>query len=242
MRALDFNNLDVCTSLLPPTNPPNSLSLSLSATQIEVGSITDSVLSNPLFSVSLDMKGRGEDSNLCFEVHGESGRYLNLVSDACFSINARYEAIQGASGYNKIDELYITASDAASGCSNILIEASQSCLYAKLGVHADATAVLSGRYRRNGLQVEFLDGRVEVTLPCRRYPGGGVKVVAKCNAEYQNPVTEERLPVKNLDVVIHRGKLTSSALPMPHGLVGEQRVNPPYSQDTALDGEWCPEQ
>jgi hypothetical protein len=190
------------------------------AAQIEVGDISDSVLSNPLFSVTLDMKAGDDDSYLCYEVHGDSGLYLNLVSDTCFSINAGYETIEGAPTYNKIDALFITTSDAAGGCSNIEILSSESCTAAYL-VGSDYSLVLRERYRRNGVQVEFLDGRIEVTLPCQRYPGGGIKVVVKCNAEYQNPVTEEMLPVKNLDLTFRRGKLASDAYPMPHGLLGQ---------------------
>ena len=166
------------------------------------------------------MEGSDGDSNLCFEVEGEPRIYLNLVSDSCFSINAHYDVIEGAETFNKIDQLLITASDAAAGCSDILIDASLSCSSVTLRDGAQKRE-LSERYRRNGLQIEFLDGRVEVTLPCRRYPGGGIKVVAKCNAEYIHPNSGERLPVKNLDLVFQRGKLESSASPMPHGLVGE---------------------
>ena len=169
------------------------------------------------------MKGAEEDSNLCYEVHGTSGLYLNLVSDTCFSINAGYEAIEGTTSYNKIDQLFITTSDAAGGCTNIQIPSSQSCETVYL-VGGDYAREITQRYRRNGVQIEFLDGQVEVTLPCRRYPGGGIKVVVKCNAEYQNPVSNEMLPVKNLDLEFRRGKLASDVYPMPHGLLGELGV------------------
>ena len=169
------------------------------------------------------MKAEEDDSYLCYEVHGQSGLYLNLVSDSCFSINAGYETIEGAPTYNKIDKLFVTTSDAASGCSNVEIPSSESCMAAYL-VDGDEGKELRERYRRNGVQIEFLEGQVEVTLPCQRYPGGGIKVVVKCNAEYQNPVTEEILPVKNLDLEFRRGKLDSDAYPMPHGLLGEQRI------------------
>ena len=166
------------------------------------------------------MAGGDSDSNLCYEISGDPGTFLNLVSDACFSINARYEVIEGATFYNKIDQLLITASDAAEGCSDITIDSAHLCTSATL-VSGGEMRELSERYCRNGLQIEFIDGSIEVTLPCPRYPGGGIKVVAKCKQEYQHPVTDEIVPVKNLELTFYRGKLESSAYPMPHGLLGK---------------------
>jgi hypothetical protein len=203
--------------------PPSDFEVVIQpAAQIEVGAIMDSILSNPLFSVSLDMKGAETDSHLCYEVHGESGMYLNFVSDACFSINAHYDVIDGAPFYNRIDQVFVAASDAAGGCSNILIDAAQSCTTASLSSGKEQRD-LSERYRRNGLQIEFLDGSVEVLLPCQRYPGGGIKVVVVCNQDYlyRTSSSEEILPVKNLNVLFYRAKLPSSTYPMPHGLVGQ---------------------
>lgn len=190
-----------------------------SAAQIEVGDIQDSVLSSPVFSVTLDMKG-DDDTNLCYEISGEPGVYLNLVSDVCFSINAHYEAIEGVSGYNKIEEVAITASDAAGGCSNILISAEDNCASASVS-RDEQRQVIRRLYRRNGLQIDFKDSRIEVTLPCRSYPGGGVRMITRCNAEYEDPFTFEKLPIKNLELVFNRAKLPASTDPQPHGLLGE---------------------
>jgi hypothetical protein len=187
--------------------------------QIEPGDILDMVLSNPLFSVSLDMTGGESDSNLCYEVHGERSRSLNLVSDVCFSINARYEEIEGTSN-NKIDEVAIRTSDASNNCIDILIDSGDDCAIALLRTGTEFES-LTRRYRRNGIQIDFVSGSIEILLPCARYPGGGIRVVVKCLSEFEDLFTESILPVKNLQVVFNRAKLPESTTPMPHGLLGQ---------------------
>ena len=195
-----------------------------------MGDVYDSVLSSPVFSVSLDMKGEEEDSNICYEVSGESGVYLNLVSDVCFSINARYEAIEEVSGYNKIEEVAITTSDAANGCSSFLISAKDDCT--SVSIYRDSQPqVINRRYRRNGVQIDFSDSQIEVLLPCRRYPGGGIRMITKCRSEYENPFDFEILPIKNLELVFNRAKLPASTDPLPHGLLGEPTHDLVWSPD-----------
>ena len=184
-----------------------------------MGDILDMVLSNPLFSVSLDVTGAELDSNLCYEVHGDRSRSLNLVSDVCFSINARYDEINGTSN-NKIDEVAIRTSDTSNNCIDILINSGDDCATAFVRTDTEVKLV-SRRYRRNGIQIDFISGSIKILLPCARYPGGGIQVVVQCFAEFENPFTGDILPVKNLRLVFHRTKLPESTTPMPHGLLGK---------------------
>ena len=165
------------------------------------------------------MTGGESDSNLCYEVHGERSRSLNLVSDVCFSINARYEEIEGTSN-NKIDEVAIRTSDASNNCIDILIDSGDDCAIALLRTGTEFES-LTRRYRRNGIQIDFVSGSIEILLPCARYPGGGIRVVVKCLSEFEDLFTESILPVKNLQVVFNRAKLPESTTPMPHGLLGK---------------------
>ena len=202
-------------------------SLPREAAQIEPGDILDMVLSNPLFSATLDMTGAEPDSHLCYEVHGENSRSLNIVSDVCFSINARYEEIEGTLN-NKIDEVAIRMSDALNNCVDILIKAGDDCTTAFVRTGTEFES-LSRRYRRNGIEIDFVVGSIEILMPCSRYPGGGIRVIVKCLAEFENPFTDEILPIKNLLVEFNRAKLPESVTPMPHGLLGKS-VRIPYSR------------
>ena len=49
----------------------------------------DSVIGDPLFTVPVHTEN-GERRTLCFEVHGESNRTFNLISDTCLNVNAHY--------------------------------------------------------------------------------------------------------------------------------------------------------
>ena len=161
-----------------------------------------------------------DDTNLCYQVNGDSGDSYNLISDTCFSINARYEAIEGVDHLNKIDQLFITASDAAGECSSILIEASRDCSLAYV-FRGNQVEIVPGRYRRNGVEINVNQGFIEILLPCDKYPGGGIKVVAKCNSEFLEPNTRIIYPDKNLYVDFYRGKLPMTTQYPPHGLVGK---------------------
>ena len=207
---------------------PLSLHLLFVASQIEAGDIFDSILSNPLYSVAVDFRGEESDSNLCYEIHGESSTFLNLVSDECFSINAQYSAIDGVTGYNKIDKLMIRTSDASDSCIDIFTKSEDDCesAFVRSGTSFNE---LSRRYRRNGVQVDFADASIEILLPCRRYRGGGIKVTVTCLAKYENPRNREFLPVKNLYVEFNRAKLLESTNPLPHGLLGELLLDSVYT-------------
>ena len=181
-----------------------------------MGDIVDTVVCNPLYSVSLDIEGEVSDSNLCYEVHGTSATVFNLVSDKCFSINAHYNEINGTSGrYNKIDELMIRASDAANNCVDIIIYSEDSC---KLAFVRTGTSFeeISTQFKQNGIQVDFIKGHIEILLPCKSYPGGGIRVIVTCFSE----CTSERLSVRSLGLEFNRAKLPELTNPLPHGLLG----------------------
>ena len=58
--------------------------------------VNDSLTGDPLMTVPIHTDPNvnpGDDiSSICYEVHGESNAYFNLISDACTSVNAFYEA------------------------------------------------------------------------------------------------------------------------------------------------------
>jgi hypothetical protein len=141
------------------------------------------------------------------------------VSDVCFSINARYEEIEGTS-QNKIDKLAIRTSDTSNDCIDILINSGDGCATAFVRMDTEFES-LHRRYRRNGIQIDFVSGSIEILLPCARYRGGGIQVVVKCLAEFDNPFTGDAVPIKNLELVFNRAKLPDSTTPMPHGLLGQ---------------------
>ena len=189
--------------------------------EVEVGDIVDTVISNPLYSVSLDIEGDESDSNLCYEVHGSSGTVFNLVSDKCFSINARYNEINGTSGrYNEIDDLTIRASDAAENCVDIVIYSEDVC---KLAFVRTGTSFeeISTQFQQKGIRVDFIKEHIEVVLPCRSYPGGGIRVIVTCFSEFENPISGEILSVRSLGLEFNRAKLPGLTDPLPHGLLGE---------------------
>ena len=188
--------------------------------QISVGDIVDSILSNPLYSVAIDREG-DSDTNLCYEIHGERGAFLNLVSDVCFSINARYDEIEGISGQHEIAELMIRASDVAGSCVDILIYSEDNCSSVFVRSGGPAFDRLDRRFRRSGIQIDFVKSYIEILLPCAAYPGGGIKVIVECPLEFYNSVTETFHAVRHLNLQFNRAKLPDTESPFPHGLLGK---------------------
>ena len=186
-----------------------------------MGDIVDSILSNPLYSVSIDREG-DPDTNLCYEIHGESGAFLNLVSDVCFSINARYDEIEGVDrGQNEIAELMIRTSDVAGICVDILIYSEDNCSSVFVRSGGPSFDRLDRRFRRSGIQIDFVKSYIEILLPCDAYPGGGIKVIVECPLEFYNSVTERFQAVRHLYLEFNRAKLPDTESTFPHGLLGK---------------------
>ena len=58
---------------------------------------------------------------LCYEIHGDTGKIYNLVSDTCVSINAEYMGITNDTNF--IAKVSVLAVDINGVCQNMTIDA-----------------------------------------------------------------------------------------------------------------------
>ncbi len=65
--------------------------------------------------------GENEVINLCFEIHGQSDKYFNLVSDSCISVNVHYKRANPQLSSNVIDEITVRAAGLDGICRNIAV-------------------------------------------------------------------------------------------------------------------------
>ena len=80
--------------------------------------LNDSVVADPQFTVAIPGPA---GYSLCYEVHGQSNRYFNLISDTCASANAYYTALSDRR--NTISKIGILASSGGpEGCVEVEVD------------------------------------------------------------------------------------------------------------------------
>ena len=125
-----------------------------------VDRVNDTVIGDPLLTVpllvsNLDNLGLDQNLSLCYEVHGQSDKYFNLVSDICTSVSAHYI---GVSSFNVIDEIGVRAVDNSRNCRDILISKESGGT-----VTVDGEAVT--RFSEGGISVRKYQHHVRIAVP-----------------------------------------------------------------------------
>lgn len=96
--------------------------------------------------------------SLCYEIHGKSGQWFNLVTDECATVNAHYFGLSPS--LNIIDEIGVRAVDVNNMCVNIRVNVS--------GCTAEVNGVplnLMQRYSAGGINVRRFNNRVRISVP-----------------------------------------------------------------------------
>ena len=130
--------------------------------------VNDSVIGDPLMTVPLHLSNtsvfenieltENEVVNLCYEIHGRSGEYFNLVSDSCVSVNAHYTRAHLLLGYNIIDEITVRAVGLDGVCKNITVRIS--------GCQASVDdTFLNSTYSSAGISVRLYKNRIRISAP-----------------------------------------------------------------------------
>lgn len=76
--------------------------------------MNDSVIADPQFTITL-LNDSGH--SLCYEIHGDSDNYYNLISDTCLSVNAHFTAINSVR--NAMSKIGIRAVSETGGCVDV---------------------------------------------------------------------------------------------------------------------------
>ena len=131
--------------------------------------VNDTATGDPLMTVPLyitnteNIVGPGENDivNLCFELHGTSDAYFNLISDGCVSVNAHYEEVLPSipqEDINIIDSIHVRAVDDGGVCHNIDVSL-DGCSASVDGISID------DMYRSQGISVRRFRNRVRIGVP-----------------------------------------------------------------------------
>lgn len=129
--------------------------------------VNDTVIGDPLFTVPILVPPEQLAAlnltrlTMCYEIHGGSDQWFNLVTDECTSVNARYDDLN--EDLNIIDEIGVRTVDTAGRCLNIGVNVEQCA--------AQINGVAMDRYSRNGVSVRrYGNRRVRISVPnCNDY-------------------------------------------------------------------------
>ena len=111
-----------------------------------------------MYVPDIEDSGIGLDSvSLCYELHGQSDEWFNLVTDECTSVNAHY--IGAPSGLNVIDQIAIRAVDGVRICREILVQR-DGCT-----VELDGLPLNGSRFDMDGIMIRRYSRRVRVAVP-----------------------------------------------------------------------------
>ena len=116
--------------------------------------VNDTIIGDPLFTVTLP----NENEFMCYEVHGYAGKYFNLVSDRCTSVNAFFSQLPGNERINRMSEIGIYTNDDNDRCIKIRI-----ALSGCSGFIGDQS--VSSSYQMGGVSVRSYSNRWRVSVP-----------------------------------------------------------------------------
>ena len=181
--------------------------------------VNDSMIADPLFTVPLNVHSPlFPVLSLCYEIHGKSGSYFNLISDSCTSVNAHYQcAASDHPSVNIIDSIAIRAVDRAGICVDVEVDAS-----CGVSVGGSRTQL----YALNDINVRaYGNTSVSISVPNCNHQQLVMWVLCQVRV-VEDPLTGERFSAKMQKLVVTRGLSLSQR---SHGLIGRwcDRVHSP---------------
>ncbi len=186
--------------------------------------MNDTVVADPLYTVPLRVVNFNNQEeipelSLCYQVDGSADTYINLITDNCVSVNARYVS---AGRFHIIKQIAIRAVDEDDTCHDILVDTDNACSASIDGVAVDG-------YTSAGISVRRFSERVRVTVPnCDQR----VKLVMWVSCQEELLMGEiGEFPVRMIKFVVARG---FNLQPTSHGILG-QFWNVPVSVESLQD-------
>ena len=162
--------------------------------------VNDTIIGDPQFTVALS----DGSASLCYEIHGGAGKYFNIISDTCTSVNSRFSVMERNPKLNAMTVIGIYAATSATpngDCAEIAINVS-GCTATLDGIPVELVASVDDiRIRK------FNNGRWRVSVPNCERPSAVMWVTC------ENDMLRFR---------IARG---SNLTPTSHGLLGNFKTN-----------------
>ena len=118
---------------------------------------------DPLFSIPLPSKYTAhteqESIQLCYEIHGQSGKHYNLISDVCTSVSARYRQGENDAEMNVISNIGVRSQGSDGSCHNITVN------FDMCSAQLDGTLLNTSSVTVNCISIMVRRQRVRVSVP-----------------------------------------------------------------------------
>ena len=150
--------------------------------------------------------------SLCYEVHGQSNRFFNLISDTCVAVNAHFTRVNTVSpniDTNVMDAVGVRAVSENGTCVNIQVRLQ--------GCSAAVDGQVVSTYEASGVKVSSDTNHVRITVPNCGDPDLTMWVFCSVG-QIEDPVTWEYFQYNYLRFVVMHG-INLDAL--SHGLIGK---------------------
>ena len=167
----------------------------------------------PIFNDSSVQPGDSV-SSLCYEVHGESNQFFNLISDGCTSVNAYYERANTSSpniDLNVVTQIGVTAVGNSGVCTNITVNLEGQC-EALVNGGPPASGPVDGIHVKRYAS----SSRVRISVPNCGDTMLVMWVFCK-SGQVEDPVMRLYFPVNFIRYVVMRGLNLDET---SHGLLG----------------------
>ena len=181
--------------------------------------VNDTLTGDPLMTVPIltDPNVTDDDviASLCYEVHGEAGKFFNLVSDSCVSVNSHFSRALNNPNItlNVVDTIGVLAVSNDGTCAIIHVGLNE--------CHVTVKSVGMNRlYRSNGITIRVHRNRVRISVPnCG--DKDLVMWVFCTSGRTEDPFTWEYFSFNFIRFLVVRGfNLAEES----HGLIGEDRA------------------
>ena len=183
--------------------------------------VNDTLTGDPLMTVPIrypqNIQQGDVINSLCYEVHGEEGKFFSLISDNCTAVNAHYAKANISSpniDINVVDAIGVKAVGDDDACREIRVGLSD-CQATVNG------ADISGTYQSGGISVREYNGRVRIAVPNCADNRLVMWVFCK-DGITEDPVTWVNYPFRHIRFVVTRGLNLNE---QSHGIIGKQRVS-----------------
>ena len=131
-----------------------------------VGTIrNDTVIGDPLYAAPV-YSGDGKEYSLCYEVFGRVNSTLNLVSDTCVNVNARYGPMDNPEEGNIIRSVGVRAKGLSdNSCHNIHVDLEGCSATVETPSGVSQSLASMERFEENGISVRKYPRRVRISVP-----------------------------------------------------------------------------
>ena len=181
--------------------------------------VNDTLTGDPLMTVPIhtdsDVMEGDVITSLCYEVHGKAGKFFNLVSDSCVSVNSHYSRalLNPNIDLNIVDAIGVQAVSNNGTCVNIRVGL-DGC-----EVTVNDAAIRGRMYRSDGITIRVYPNRVRISVPnCE--DTDLVMWVFCTSGRTEDPTNWEYFDFDFIRFVVMRGLNLNEE---SHGLIGEAK-------------------